>query len=457
MRQRIFLRPYEMDTASFNRMIDCINTYYGFSSAEKNREMILSGMEDTWKGSCQGMVFCMYFDKIGKIDFNRNFGNAAEMSAVGSPIDSECVMGAITFYQLAQGLSSFTYPRYSVDEGNLESGIATLHDHINNNGATLCGYGTTDGGHIYIAIKSRYNASASTYSLDVIDPNSSAAPVTRIIDLSETTPTITSLSGKKIPLVSVGFYRQIDYRFLDNFDIDGVYNDMDYSKTANTSSYDIESDLFCADENAFLCVPNEPFVLTTSEGDNLFYDGVEFSGTLQILDRKYIPCGEGYPGKIQLAVSNCNRFIYRDISGKGNMFTAISSDFFGSVSGTNIGVIVIDMHNKTVSAEGRNMVYKAITETGIDVYEYFVVSGSGSNSFSITAGRDTIVASGIVGTTEMRLINDRLLTSFESVFDFTDQSVLDFSSANTTGVCRFIDENGNETPINLSVAVPGQQ
>lgn len=439
-----FPSKHEMDDATLERMLYCIDVYYGFRAAEKNREIILNKLNQDWKGSCQGIAFCTYYDKIGKLDFNKNFSGAKTMRGVTPPIVSAKVMGAITYYHIAQSLTGFDYPRYSTAEGNLAEGIAALHYQINNYGATLCGYGSTAGGHVYIATRSTYYASDSSYTLYLVDPNYTTVPTVRTIDLSRDKPTISVPNDEPSDLTSIGFYREVDYEFLDNFDLDGAFNDMDYSKDVyGTMSYNESDDLFCAADNALLSVPCIPFTITNAEGKTLAFDGADFSGTIEVLDSKYIPQGEGNIAEMQLAVKKSDKFIFESAADHSIGFAAISDDYFGSIAGSNLQCITIDMQEQLISVDGQNMEYRIVAETEIPGHDYVSISGLNPSSFNIQAYEDTILTWGLVGTGNIQLIDSNLSTVHAATLEFTTENLLDFSNIASTGVFRFIDSKSN--------------
>lgn len=439
-----FPSKHEMDDATLERMLYCIDVYYSFSSAEKNREIILNKLNQDWKGSCQGIAFCTYFDKIGKLDFNKNFSGAKTMRGVTPPVTSAKVMGAITYYQIAQYLTGFDYHCYRTADGNLAEGVAALHDQINNNGATLCCYGSATGGHAFNVTKSTYNASKSTYTLYLVDPNYPSVPTVREIDLSDNGPTITVPNSNPIVLTRVGFYREDDCDFLDYFDLDGAFNDMDYSKDVyGTMSYDENDDLFCAADNALLSVPCIPFTITNAEGKTLAFDGADFSGTIEVLDSKYIPQGEGNIAEMQLAVKKSDKFIFDSAADHSIGFAAISDDYFGSIAGSNLQCITIDMQEQLISVDGQNMEYRIVAETDIPGHDYVSISGLNPSSFSIQTCEDTVLTNGLVCSGNVRLIDSNLSTVHVATLEFTAENLLDFSNIASTGVFRFIDSKSN--------------
>lgn len=97
-----FHLTYVLGTYTAKRLYNCIDNYYGPGSAkaEAEKAMMKSEIGSAWGGSCLGYTFCQFLDKLGKIDFNKNFGNgASSMSAVGRPINNAAtVESAINLY-----------------------------------------------------------------------------------------------------------------------------------------------------------------------------------------------------------------------------------------------------------------------------------------------------------------------------------------------------------------------
>ena len=172
---------FVLSSSAAERLYNCIDNYYGPTQtalATKDKELIKGKIGENWGGSCFGYSMVLFFDKLGKIDFNKNFGNnAATMSNVGLPKDNiattEC---AINYYQLLYSISDFQDNHRQRFTTLLGTAVANLFSYCKDYGSLPFSFfwnknGETCG-HTVILTSITRNSDKTRYELTYIDPNS---------------------------------------------------------------------------------------------------------------------------------------------------------------------------------------------------------------------------------------------------------------------------------------------
>lgn len=460
-----FSNTYAMGTYAMNRLCQCINNYYrdtggSESLATGDIRIIKSKVASKWKGSCLGMTMSVLLDKMGKIDFNRNFGNnAATMSAVAIPKNNvSTVESAINFYQLIQ----YTEINTEYDGGaqiygtSISNKVDYIYKYFKDYGPCPFSYYWQDEdengdectkGHSVLLTDISFNSAANEYTLRIIDPNKVLTPRTAKITFSGKTATYSlSDTNYSIKLDDVGAYLKYDLSLYNYFDLDGAYNNTDYTKINCTAGdSEIEELTTIIDNEAVqtitLCLPFTAFQLVNAEGETLICDGQGLDGTMPVIDTRIVPTGVDAPADLILKVNKSDMLTYNNSSLSYTSFCVISDDRFASVSGEGIDNVIFTNTDNTLTVEGKSITYSVWLWTKSSDYDFYI-SGTSNGAFMLTADDDMITTTGLFGEYECGFSRTNSLDMIEAKSNLREGSSLDLSSINN-GQVKII--NGDTT------------
>lgn len=460
---------YILSVPAYNKLESCIDNYYSndANTANETKCKIKGILGTPWHGSCFGLTYCMFFDKIGKIDFNRNFANnVSTMQAVNDPVDNYMTESAINYYHFLQHIPAFEAKRIAFNSNSeMVYGFEMAYLYFQEYGAAPFSYYYTDKytaenvGHTVILTNITRNSSKTTYYVTLADPNSSTIRnVTVTVNSSNVCFGDKVLRGIKIHPVSA-------ISFLDNFDLDGNHNNTNPTEviTNNTSSADSvvpESITEAPSENEMpmletvsLLLPYSLFKITNADGETLQYDGSSLSGDMKILDFDELENGPDHPSTLILTVERSDSFEYYNLTGNNTIFSVISPDFFSRIAGENIASAEINLNEKTMSVEGTDVVYSLWHETGIPGYEHFYLEGQNTGSFSLCSADQQIVFDNLVGVHSFGFSDISSLSVLTTQWTFSDNCSMDLSNLSASNSVQFIHSN-NSSEISLPTQDP---
>lgn len=449
-------------------MFSYIENYYGSNTtqAKTDKEKILQVIGTEWGGSCFGIASVTLFDKLGKVDFDRNCAiNATSMSTVGRPISyTSTVESAINYYQLLHYIYAFSF-MYEKFLNALPSGMETTYQYIHDNGVTPFAYfwqKQVDGtmktyGHAFLItdISKEISGSSTIYHVTALDPNHQQNGLIEhtitssgsYVFLQETQPNGSTLTRQ---LTKLYFYPKESCDFLDNFDIDGDHNNQKYlinsplpnsaagiDINSNQTSYTQTSmDSFSPYEIATIRVPYVEFIISNSSGETLVCDGVNLGGSMEVLSQIAIPNGEFAPADLIITVRNSSSFSFIN-QNNDYVYFGVSSPFgFSSISGYGITTAIANLSETVLSVEGTGMAYSAWIETGLPGYEYFYIRGENNTDFDLSVDNQNIVLNGLSGVQNCGFSSSDFIITEVPPTIFSGGNYIDLSAISREGTVQ---------------------
>jgi hypothetical protein len=253
-------------------------------------------------------------------------------------------------------------------------------------------------------------------------------------------------------LTALRYFPAEAIHLLDNFDLDGDYNNEDHLLTATVMSNNTrvlseqtENTTGNAHENqtATLCLPYSPFRITNAAGQTLTFDERGLHGNMRIHKQEIIPTSPTSTADLVLTVDLSESFEYENFSAGHTSFCVTSSAGFGSVSGKGINRVSVDTNKKSIEVDGTNMEYCIWLDTGIKGYEHFYLKGTNSTAFSIAAKEQKVCSYGIVGEQECGFATRDQVSASTTTQVFKTESSLELSVLGETGGVVFSTTNNS--------------
>lgn len=320
---------------------------------------------NNWAGSCYGMSCAVVLDKMGKIDFNRNFIDGTERRHLGDIITSNFkgkkAESAINYYHLSQcvmpgqGYSSLL-PK------SLSTELSTVYSSMNSNkGLSLLSFfwleSGTMRGHTVVATKAAKNG--DKYTFTIYNPNNSKSTTATSISIN-TDGSNTYKSNCKMKHVCA----ITDYSFYTYvFDIDGYQNSQGNSLSttlATKASYvpgvnnsdspattGISYDAFC--DGTFTDIEIDlttPFEVLYGD-QKITWDGEKLSGSDDRVGYYFIDNGESSATTISIRIPQEEKYQITGLDKEADVSVMIT-DRNGSICvlGKNARQIEIDDQKK---------------------------------------------------------------------------------------------------------------
>lgn len=413
-----------LSNAMKNRLFSCVNNYYGAGTdaAKNNITMINKAISANWNGSCRGMSMAVLLNKLGKIDFNRNFGNdASNMWNIAIPKDNSTCESAINYYQVSQTLTGQIYPNFVanlnqsgteiVDANNVRNGAYSFIGYLNSWGPTILSFGfimnpgTKDAkisGHAVIALSATYDSTNGRYNIRAIDPNYEQISVLTLKITSD------GVEIGNIPeIYRIGYFTKDSLNFWDNFDIDGAYNDftnlkqMDASEDISATNAYFESDnANNYDGTSILMVPYATFAIENAEGETLVCNGASLSGDMPVLESWAYPTQIDEPMELYIRVNTSDWFEYSTASEVASYFFVTTPKYFGGADGAGIRRIRVNTDN-TVEFDGDNVDYRIMVPANKE-RDCYVLYGHAEDNITIQRSEECLYTSGLSGQTAVK-------------------------------------------------------
>lgn len=423
------INNYYMTSFHINKLNQAIYNTYGYTTYANNYvSMLASKRSETWGGSCYGMSAVMILDKLGKIDFNKNFGRTSKMYDVSCSPGSS-VSSAINYYHLTQYLPA-VQPSSS-NKGiylDLQQAYNTIRNH---HGLTLVTFfwnhnGST-GGHAIVVTGARFQA--GYYYFETFDPNLNTVSEMKI-DMSGLSATETYSSGGTTTYTNLTAMKTLTaFNGFSNFDIDGVFNNN--PSTISTTSAITEIDSFdpggdLLDEQIdlpkteteanwvdaidnfdeltmFMVDLYTPFNIQNGDGQSITWDGESLDGDMEIISTSLVPGLEDDVASLIIYVPKNKSYCFSPIKNETNSFSVeaaqtdvsfsiVDADHFLSVLGSRIDAIDV---GETVTVDGDNSVCEinyASYDRGIELQK---ISGTIESTATIDEGVSSLNVVGI--------------------------------------------------------------
>lgn len=454
---------YVMSSEAQNRLISCINNYYGSSRADTaTRDIDTLRSEFIGKefgGSCLGYTLCTLFDKNGKIDFNKNFGkNSATMNSVGRPYSNAAtVESAINYYQSIQYLTDH-YSQLTICDTRSNCGSAgnTIYHNYSKYGATPIAIIMQDGltltGHevlVVNVVKSYDSNGYANYDISYIDPNYLNGYVPEHLYLKANE----GLSFENKPVVEFWVFTPSTLNWYDGFDLDGNYNSSHYipvssSTTAETfnasTTFDTPIDTRTSDnaaQTATLVIPATEFQLINASGDTLIFDGTSLQGSMHVFSKRMILRGLDSPCSLVIDVPKSDYYEYVNLSEANAEFSIITDDSMGSISGSGIHTVIFDAVKNTLSVDGVDVNFSLCLRTNIPQFEYFYLNAQSSHSFAVGVEDSAVTTEGLSGAIDCGYAPPSSLTPETTSLMLFENCSIDFSDA-ANGYLHIITDDG---------------
>lgn len=394
---------------------------------------------------------------MGKIDFNKNFGNnAATMNEVGTPIDNAAtVESSINYYQSLHSLLCFKNKYNVYKDNSLRSGLDSLYQQFRNYGAmpfsffwntTTTNPDTGENeesvvGHTVLLVDILLRADGD-YDLSYINPNN----IHGYIPETKTLKILVDGSVQFLGFDIIMFYcyPTSTINWFDNFDLDGNYNDSHYIPVNSVSAEELaefgEERMWEFLENdgsaistASLTVPATKFRLTNASGDTLYFDGKSFSGTMDIISECMVPNGPDSPCTLIIELPESDHYEYTNFDGDNTSFSITSDSAFGCISGSGICSVLFDAAKNVLSVDGKEMDFALCLRTNIPQFEYFYLNGNNDTCFSVGTEGLNIITDGLAGEMTCGYAPVSSLIPETAPLTLSENCSLDFSNAAING------------------------
>lgn len=444
-----FDSTYNLSNQTLSYMDYCIDKhYYGNEAKAQNDKMgVKSVSTSEWKGSCFGLTYSVFLNKLGKIDFDKNFGyNASGLNNVGIPKLKSDVQNAINFYQLSQYVSDI-----GDSEVYYSNNLSNLYTYYRDYGAMPISY--YYGGLLHLKGHSIYMTemkknSETNYTIFVVDPND----LNEENDYKPQQKTLKVENGSiyldSQKLTWVGVYPTSAYRLFDEFDLDGDYNNKNYTRTSvaqspSQQSYATASGFDSSlEDTTTLLITASQFELLNGSGESLHFDGQDFTGTMELLDMHMIINGPDTPVTFKLRVKKSNSFEYHNLTNMDVTFCTISDGSFGSISGSGIRNAAVNLVESILTVDGSSMDYNAWLSIGIEEYEQFYLCGKDQDTFRIYKAPNGVATEGINGLTVCGFSAKDSLSVETTQLSFTGADSFDLTNVASGSIDFYSQING---------------
>lgn len=355
-------------------------------------------------GHCNGMCMAMYFDKVGKIDFNQNTCNATTMSAVSVPKLNSVVESVINYYQIVQSFPGWNQEVFTSDDANLKAGAEAIYNVLRNTGPVLMGFTwlidpntnkKDTSAHRVIAIsctKTIYTSGKIVYSLTYYDPNETTL-VTKPLEYQNGK---ISFYGKDI--VGIYYLSPDKMDFWDIFDFDGAYNTGDMTLSTNKIAESDYSSQQAVEqpETVTLLTSSVAFTVENAQGQQLHYNGQTFTGEIDVICSSIVETTPGEPYWLSITVPYSNSFTYTPMSDRPSEFTVCAGDYYGGIAGTGIEKVSVDKASG-IMVNGNNMQLSVYGSLKDNNYQYFRFDGKAEKAVNISYDSKDLSVSGMTG------------------------------------------------------------
>ncbi len=432
-----FSSTYRINSTAKNYLFNCIDQYYNIQVTKTQAAQAIINMiiGTKYEGSCQGYSFSLLFDKLGKIDFNKNCGKSADtMNAVSVPKNnSSSIESVINFYQFAQvALNEANPNRFSATD---TSGLQKLYNQFKKQGALPFSFSYSTKfasyGHCII-ITDIKKVSNTNYTVKVIDPNSlnNYNPLEGTLWINNN-----NVYFGQVQLDGYSFYDKDHLNLYDKFDFDGDYNNltnrlgqstntnsMTESTTQSRSQYNLQDSDVNAND-ATIVVSASQFEIKNAAGEVLTFDGQNYGGSMDVLSESRIFNSQDSLCTLIITVKASELFEYYNLADCDSLFGILYSGNCGRISGQGIHSVHYDLSENTICAQGENMLYSALLSIDAPDYDYFYVQGECSRTVTISENGSQIHAEGLIGVQEC---------GFSTIQDYVGETIsLEFGELST--------------------------
>lgn len=379
------------------------NTLYSYATTSSERSLLNKQLNQSWTGSCFGMVATCLLDQTGQIGFNEvctddcpDMYSIPSLSDINSPehatvpaygynaISITVAESVINYYQFSQHLNCVKSGQYSHtwESGETtQSVLSSIIQQQQDGGLLILGIVTVDSsdsteGHVVLLSgRPEYsNAVSGVYYIDAYDPNSGMTNVRF------------SLQDNQVQFLRDGEYADIatvvywdDCSVFNTIDIDGNTN----SAAAVANSTDV---IDTSESATWLYMdPNVPAIVTNAEGESLELQKGIPSGTMEVLDYKWIFSGINCPQLCAVLVETSESFSYlrQNDSLTYTEFTVCGPTLFGGVYGT--GIAAAEVSSLGIQINGTEMDITSYTSSGCPEEYYLNASVSGESHFGLSS------------------------------------------------------------------------
>lgn len=416
-----------LELPAYKEYLDDVKKYYSDDTTE------------TWGGSCLGMSMVVLLDKYGKIAFNENYGSSAKTMYAVTTKAGSVVESAINFYHLLQFIEP-TSTRGEEVKATAANVAAAMQTCIDNDGLTRLGYywGGDSGtvGHSVIVTSAAVSSSGKVYTLKVCDPNyTTEQTITITINSNgdvvlhnQTTPRAAdrTLSSLRV---------QTDFSIYSILDIDG-YTNTDRTASSASAVSDADSSAQSLEEESPLTLQDYlpydiktsslltatlagTFTITNAEGEYLYWDGSQLTGTMEVYAENWTVEGENIPSKLVVAVPYSESFQFEQGSSLVDWFSVTSASCYARVSGENIAQALIDTSG-AVELTGDAMSFEIACGSESEEASLYILSGTAPDSVTLNSHGDNLTAYGLSGECTFEAVTD--YNTSESVDLYADEN-----------------------------------
>ncbi len=409
---------YYISSTHLGKLKNLANTYWGDDTESYNKFLkdLKDLFEESRDGSCFGMSTVVALDKMGKIAFNENYyPSASKMYSVKLTTGSQ-VESVINYYHLAQYVDSETLHGDRSTAKTVKADVTyTMTECANNNGISMLSYywkDDNDKNHGHTVLVNSVSKSGSTYTLKVCNPNFT----------SEQTITITSAGVLNGATQLTKLRVLTDFSVFNIFDIDGYTNTDSSASVSAAASIEAGSELQSAEEETSVSLQNSlsydtddtsllmvslvsAFTVTNAEGEYLYWDGSQLTGTMEVYSESETTEGEDAPSNLIVAVPESGSFCFEpQASVASYWFSATSPECYCRVSGTNITQATADMSG-AIELSGEDMEFGVAYGSGDADSPLYILSGANSDSVAVTGSGDGLEATGVSGLCTVEAID----------------------------------------------------
>ena len=410
-------RKYHITPGVLSRLRTVINSKYtsGSATATDYIDYVTAYTNRNWIGACHGLSTVVLHDMLGKIDYNGSINDGDnDVASVAYPKDSTKARSAIHFYQVSFIIQANYMNSYSVNSGDLTSGINIFKQNLQKNGATVFSYywyneDNKQSGHSIVVLDIE-QISTYEYELEIYDPNKARCS-TRSLYLDDDDGWI---FGDEV-IHKICFWTEAQRNNMDFLDLDGRYNTIKVSGVTSTPEVsNANSNAVVCDGKAIIVIPCSNVTITNAAGETLNYYKDNITGTMRVYKEYWVPNGDGRTAEVILYVDDSTSFEVTFNSASDSNYAFISADYYcASVNGSGFTSVTFDTHSTSVV--GKDIDTQIMTSTNVDGYEYMHINATATDELNITRSNGKILLDGIDGGYDLKLSNMQLQDT-ESVF-----------------------------------------
>lgn len=351
---------YYITSTHYNKLKNMIDANYSTNKATYVKNCIYAmryntenGLANPWGGSCYGMSACVVLDKMGKIDFRRNFAaTKANMHAItANDIRGKNAESAINFYQFSQ--FAFDGQRWDTTNTIATQIINTYNSILNSKGLGLLNVWwneTASNGDIVsyghtVAVTS-VTKTNNTYKFKVYDPNVNGATTDTLLTVQSNGYATLPTSGIANQLTHIGVVSNLN-DYSRKVDIDGYQNSL--GNSASYSFYGGTPSILEDDNYASIIIQLTSSFEVSFNDRVIKWDGESILGDTDGISYYFINNYNG-PGYINISVPLSEQYRLTE-DGKTMQAIIIDARGFSYINGKGIEKATIDSE-KSIKISG---------------------------------------------------------------------------------------------------------